>query len=110
MRFPRELAVAVAMLLAASVGAAPIAGPAAGTSGAGTPAEQELTERLRRAELLAGLTEVSGVGLIVTLRHCPRELKGVDPTTLEIHDQDVNAILNALRIGGAEAGSEPASG
>jgi len=59
--------------------------------------------RLQRAELLAGLTDVEGAGLVVHLRHSPRMLRGVDRSTLEVHDQDVNAVLNALRLGGAEA-------
>jgi hypothetical protein len=49
------------------------------------------------------LTDVEGSGLVVHLRHSPRVLKGVDRATLKINDQDVNAVLNALRLGGAEA-------
>lgn len=60
-------------------------------------------DRLARAELLAGLTEVTGPGLIVNLRPCPRAPKGVDPKDLVVLDEDVNAILMALRAAGAEA-------
>lgn len=105
MRFPRELLFAATLTLVSSVGAAP--------EGKGSPppealpqtgaADTDLAARLQRAELLAGLTDVEGSGLVVHLRHSPRDLKGVDRETLAIHDQDVNAVLNALRIGGAEA-------
>jgi hypothetical protein len=65
--------------------------------------EQGLLDRLARAELLAGLTEVQGPGLVVTLRNCPRAIQGADPTLLRIQDRELNAVLNALRVGGAEA-------
>ena len=102
-------ALIVALLLAGSVGAAPAAkrptkpkrpAPAATPVSVTT---QELLDRLARAELLAGLTEVSGPGLVVTLRHCPRVIKGADPASLRIQDQDLNAVLSALRAAGAEA-------
>src|SRR4029077_16909402 len=64
----------------------------------------QLRDRLARAELLGGLTPVEGLGVVVTLRNSPRPLpKGSDPSNLLIHDQDVNAVLNALRAAGAEA-------
>ena len=102
-------ALIAALLLAGSVGAAPavkrttkpkqpapVAAPVSVTT-------QELLDRLARAELLAGLTEVTGPGLVVTLRHCPRVIKGADPASLRIQDQDLNAVLSALRAAGAEA-------
>lgn len=101
MRIPRPTVTLVAALtLASSVGAAPR------TNRVSEPApmrSQELLDRLARAELLAGITEVTGPGLIVTLRHSPRPLKGVDPEALLIRDQDLNGVLNALRVAGAEA-------
>ncbi|MGV3723397.1 MAG: DUF881 domain-containing protein, partial [Actinomycetota bacterium] len=105
MRFPRELLVAATLTLVSSVGAAPDGKNAPNPSLphlSGLSAT-ELAERLQRAELLAGLTDVEGSGLVVHLRHSPRNLKGVDRATLEIHDRDVNDVINALRIGGAEA-------
>jgi uncharacterized protein YlxW (UPF0749 family) len=63
-----------------------------------------LADRLARAELLAGLTPVEGPGLVVTLRNSPRKpSRGVDRSSLMIHEQDVSAVLNALRAAGAEA-------
>lgn len=111
MRFPRHPAALVAALtLAGSVAAAPRTRRAPKL----TPvASQELSERLARAELLAGITEVTGPGLIVTLRHCPHVPKGEDPKAFWVLDQDVNGVLNALRAAGAEAlavsGARPAA-
>jgi uncharacterized protein YlxW (UPF0749 family) len=65
--------------------------------------QPQLEERIRKAELLAGLTPVEGPGLRVALRHSPRAVPGVDRENLLLHDQDVNAVLNALRVAGAEA-------
>ncbi|HTE19804.1 MAG TPA: DUF881 domain-containing protein, partial [Armatimonadota bacterium] len=67
-------------------------------------AADDLEARLARAERLAGLTSIQGPGLVVVLRHSPiRAPRGVDRRTLMIHDQDLNAVLNALRVAGAEA-------
>lgn len=72
-----------------------------------------LQQRLNRAELLAGLTPVEGPGLVITLRHCPRSVKGIEREKLMIREQDLNAVLDALRAGGAEAlgveGNQPGS-
>src|SRR5687768_16071351 len=96
----------IALMLAGSAGAAPKSRRSSSTrsrSTAAAPASQELAERLRRAELLAGVTEVEGPGVIVTLRHCPQKVSGADPSSLMVRDQDVNAVLSALRSAGAEA-------
>ncbi len=54
---------------------------------------------------IAGLSAVSGPGVAVTLNDAPHEanLNGVDPDNLVIHQQDVQAVVNALWRGGAEA-------
>src|SRR3954471_3721042 len=54
-----------------------------------------------------GLTAVTGPGLTVTLDDAPRR-DGVDPASddpddLVVHQQDVQAVVNALWAGGAEA-------
>lgn len=77
---------------------------AAGAFAWAQPGPGDLAQRLARAELLAGLTAVTGPGIAVTLRHSPRVVpRGADPRGFRLHDQDVNGILNALRAGGAEA-------
>jgi len=109
MRIPRPTAaLVVAFTLAGSVGAAPLANRA--PEAAPAPSA-ELQDRLARAELLAGITDVSGPGLLVTLRHSPFSVKQVDPKrqkkvipdNLLIHDYDLSAVLNELRAAGAEA-------
>ena len=59
-------------------------------------------------EPAAGLTAVSGPALTVTLSDAPRDSDGnypagVNPDDLVVHQQDVQAVVNALWAGGAEA-------
>jgi uncharacterized protein YlxW (UPF0749 family) len=54
----------------------------------------------------AGLTAVEGPGVVVTLDDAPRNLKppsNAGPDDLVVHQQDVQAVVNALWAGGAEA-------
>jgi uncharacterized protein YlxW (UPF0749 family) len=54
----------------------------------------------------AGLTAVSGRGVMVSLNDAPRGEKvpeGTDPDLLLVHQQDIQAVVNALWAGGAEA-------
>ncbi|MDD9350425.1 MULTISPECIES: DUF881 domain-containing protein [unclassified Mumia] len=53
----------------------------------------------------AGFTEVSGPGLRVSLEDAPREVDepGLDPNLLVVHQQDIQAFVNALWEGGASA-------
>ncbi|WP_051267433.1 DUF881 domain-containing protein [Nakamurella lactea] len=56
----------------------------------------------------AQLTAVAGPGLRVSLSDAPRDSDGnypvgVDPDDLVVHQQDVQAVVNALWAGGAEA-------
>ncbi|PTR25686.1 uncharacterized protein YlxW (UPF0749 family) [Rhodococcus sp. OK519] len=56
----------------------------------------------------AGLTELSGPGVVVTLTDAPRDADGkypagASPDDLVVHQQDVQSVLNALWTGGAEA-------
>lgn len=64
-------------------------------------------ERKQISELAqpAGFTEVSGPGLRVTLSDAPRdvEVAGLDPNLLVVHQQDIQAFVNALWAGGAKA-------
>jgi len=54
--------------------------------------------------VMAGLTAVSGPGLHVTLNDSALEQSPTgDPNDLVIHEQDLQAVINALWIGGAEA-------
>jgi len=59
---------------------------------------------LENAKLLAGLTDVEGPGIIVTLNDSKRSIKpGEDPNLFLIHDDDLLKVLNELRAAGAEA-------
>ncbi len=54
----------------------------------------------------AGLTAATGRGLVVTLKDAPRDQEvpeGTDPNWLVVHQQDIQAVANALWAGGAEA-------
>ena len=69
------------------------------------PGGGELTERLAVAEEAAGLTDLAGPGLRVTLTDAPTDVKpaGVSDDALVVHQQDIQAVVNALWAGGAEA-------
>lgn len=61
--------------------------------------------KVREVSPAAGLTEVSGPGLRIELQDAPRsaDASGVDPNFLVVHQQDIQAFVNALWAGGAEA-------
>lgn len=62
--------------------------------------------RADRLRLPAGLTEVSGEGVSVTLSDAPHELidkTTQDPNRMVVHQQDIQAVVNALWAGGAQA-------
>jgi uncharacterized protein YlxW (UPF0749 family) len=53
-----------------------------------------------------GLTTLEGPGLVVTLTDAPPDQQvpdGTDPDVLVVHQQDIQAVVNALWAGGAEA-------
>ncbi|MDO9379852.1 MAG: DUF881 domain-containing protein [Nocardioidaceae bacterium] len=68
-----------------------------------TVEEQRAISRGLRPE--AGFTDVSGPGLRVRLTDAPREVDepGLDPNLLVVHQQDIQAFVNALWSGGAKA-------
>jgi len=58
------------------------------------------------AAVMAGRTPVTGPGLTVTLDDAPADAPqppGVHPDDLVVHQQDLEAVINALWAGGAEA-------
>ncbi|MBA2444010.1 MAG: DUF881 domain-containing protein [Nocardioidaceae bacterium] len=66
---------------------------------------EAIDKALRQIEGPAGLTPLSGHGLIVTLEDAPRDSEppeGTDPNLLIVHQQDIQAVVNALWTGGAE--------
>ena len=70
-------------------------------AGSGSDLPQQLQER----EAAAGLTAVVGPAVSVTLDDAPSSVaaNGVDADLLVVHQQDIQAVVNALWSGGAEA-------
>lgn len=65
----------------------------------------ELQRRIERLRVPAGLRGLVGPGLAVTLNDAPRGQavpQGTDPNLLVVHQQDLQAVINALWAGGAE--------
>jgi uncharacterized protein YlxW (UPF0749 family) len=73
---------------------------AAGAGDAGVAAEQAKSAPLR---LPGGLTAVHGPGIEVVLDDASDAVDGVDPNELVVHQSDLQAVVNALWAGGAEA-------
>ena len=73
----------------------------------GSARQRELAVLARQRDALApfaGLRAVRGPGLVVALSDSPlRESPTGDPNDLVIHEQDLQAVVNALWAGGAEA-------
>ncbi|MCL3817163.1 DUF881 domain-containing protein [Aeromicrobium wangtongii] len=64
-----------------------------------------LRKRVKALEPATGLTPVRGPGVRVTLTDAPRDGDDpdIDPNLLVVHQQDIQAYVNALWAGGAEA-------
>ena len=64
-----------------------------------------LPEQVRQAGLVAQTVPVRGPGMRVTLSDAPADVRpaGVDDDALVVHQQDIQAVVNALWAGGAEA-------
>lgn len=70
--------------------------------------EESVNEQRDRSEQLmpgTGFTPVNGPGIRIALSDAPRESDddGIDPNLLVVHQQDIQAFVNALWTGGAEA-------
>jgi uncharacterized protein YlxW (UPF0749 family) len=71
-----------------------------------TRQEKLLSDNLTQANFLAGLTEVQGPGIIVTLTDSKHTVPGAPPAAIMpglIHDTDINQTVNELKAAGAEA-------
>lgn len=70
-------------------------------------AGSDLTERLASLSRDVGTTPVTGPGLTVTLQDAPKKVleenPDIDADWLVIHQQDIQAVVNALWAGGADA-------
>lgn len=67
--------------------------------------ESDLSPAMSRESKRVGLTPVSGPGVTVTLDDAPSSVaaNGIEPDLLVVHQQDIQAVVNALWSGGAEA-------
>ena len=76
---------------------------AAAPAGAGQPLEDPLDDAALGTA--SGALAVTGPGVSVTLDDAPDDVRpaGADPDDLVVHQQDVEAVVNALWAGGAEA-------
>lgn len=80
----------------------------AAAAGDRSPQVAQVLDQANGLQAAAGLTPVQGPGLRVTLSDAPRDADGnypagVDPDDLVVHQQDVQAVVNAMWAGGAEA-------
>ena len=62
-----------------------------------------LNQSLQENKLFAGLTEVAGPGITVTLRDSMKPVQNIAPTDSIVHDTDVLKVVNELWAAGAEA-------
>lgn len=71
----------------------------------GSQGRTDYSSDLVFAESAASMTAVSGPGMRVTLTDAPADVKppGVGDDSLVVHQQDIQAVVNALWAGGAEA-------
>ena len=70
------------------------------------PALEDLRSRAKALEEPTGLTALEGPGIRVTLEDAPQTLDppdGENPNFLVVHQQDIQAYVNALWAGGADA-------
>jgi uncharacterized protein YlxW (UPF0749 family) len=67
--------------------------------------DRSLDSRLEQRSRQAGLRAVTGPSVTVTLDDAPSDVAsdGIDPDLLVVHQQDIQAIVNLLWAGGAEA-------
>lgn len=67
--------------------------------------QSDLAPELSRESERVGLTPVAGPGVKVTLDDAPSSVaaNGIEPDLLVVHQQDIQAVVNALWNGGAEA-------
>ncbi len=69
------------------------------------PLLDTINRRVNRLSGPTGMKPLSGPGLVVTLNDAPLDQEvpdGTDPNLLVVHQQDLQAVINALWAGGAE--------
>ncbi len=67
-------------------------------------ASEDINKSLQESKLVAGLTEVEGPGVLITLSDSRKSLKDtLEPLGMIVHDTDVIRVINELWNAGAEA-------
>ncbi|MGI8992939.1 MAG: DUF881 domain-containing protein [Nocardioidaceae bacterium] len=67
---------------------------------------EAVQDQLAQLSTPAGLDTMTGPGLVVALADAPRDQlvpEGANPNVLVVHQQDIQAVINAFWAGGAEA-------
>lgn len=65
---------------------------------------KNLQQDAEKYKIIAGLTDLKGPGVIVTLNDSDLQPKnGEDPNMFLVHDEDLLKVVNELKAGGAEA-------
>lgn len=65
-------------------------------------AAAEVLKDLEAARMLAGVVQVEGPGLVVTLQDSPNAASSGDITKYIVHEQDIRRVVNELFAAGAE--------
>ncbi|MBS7527542.1 DUF881 domain-containing protein [Fusibacter paucivorans] len=66
--------------------------------------EKVLSDELENAQLISGLTDVEGPGVVIIVDDGTRELNfNESPDNIMVHDLDIRAMVDDLRNAGAEA-------
>lgn len=76
------------------------------TAGLNDTGVSSIQDQVRRLEVPAGMGAMRGPGLTVELDDAPTDAlddPDVDPNFLVVHQQDIQAVVNAMWAGGAEA-------
>ena len=64
---------------------------------------ENLENEIKNGNKMTGLTEVTGAGIIVTLKDGQTIASTLNPSTLIVHDLDILSVINELKNAGAEA-------
>ena len=63
----------------------------------------DFSNELQKNNLLLGYYEVSGEGIVITLKDANKTVVSIDPNASVVHDGDLLEVVNALKEAGAEA-------
>ena len=64
---------------------------------------KSLEEKIKKANILLGQTDVTGQGVSIVVADAPSTIKALEPSDLIVHNTDLLSIVNELKNAGAEA-------